>query len=308
MFDKELILKEIKECGLAKEISADELMKGHTSWKIGGFADFFSIPSNLVTLKKVISFAIEHELPIYIIGNGSNLWIPDEGLRGIVIKVSGTIDKIEYSDKIIKAGSGILLPNLVKKVVEKELSGLEFAAHIPGTLGGAIINNASFSNKSMSDIVKKIKLLDYNGNLIEINHDKFTFFYRGIDLGVGKFVIVSAVLELFKDTKDVIMASLNNFYKKRKESQPVEYLSAGCIFKNTDRESAGYLIEKAGAKGLTIGDAQVSKKHANFIINLGGATAKDILLLIEEVSKRVEKNFGIVLEKEVNIIGLNNNE
>jgi len=304
MFDKELILKEIAQYGLEKEIKADELLKHHTSWKIGGIADFFSIPSNVVFLKKVISFAIEYELPIYIIGNGSNLWVPDEGLRGIVIKVSGTIDKIEYSGKMIKVGSGILLPYLVKETVKKELSGLEFAAHIPGTLGGAIINNASFNNKSMADVVKKITILDYNGTLIELNQDKFIFFYRGIDLGIEKYVVISAVLELFKDDKDTIIDRVNKFYKKRKESQPVECLSAGCIFKNTNRESAGYLIEKAGAKGLTIGDAQVSKKHANFIINRGEATSKDILLLIEEVSKRVEKTFGIVLEREVEIIGI----
>ncbi|MFA7202417.1 MAG: UDP-N-acetylmuramate dehydrogenase [Candidatus Caldatribacteriota bacterium] len=307
MFNKRLILKEIKKCGLTKEIKPDELMKKHTSWRIGGIADFFCIPPDVISLKKVLLFAENHEIPIYVIGNGTNLWVPDEGIRGLVVKVSGAIDKIEYSGKMIKAGSGILLPDLVKKMTDKELSGMEFAAHIPGTLGGAIINNAGFNNKSMADIVKQITVLDYKGNLIDLGRTKLNFSYRGIDIGIEKFVITGAVLEMIEDEKVLINERIKKYYKKRKSSQPLEYLSAGCVFKNTEKESAGYLIEKAGAKGLTIGDAQVSEKHANFIINRGNATARDILLLIEEVSDRVEKSFGIALEIEIDIIGLNYN-
>jgi UDP-N-acetylmuramate dehydrogenase len=308
MFNSELICKEIERWGLKKEIKIDELMKYHTSWKIGGVADFFCIPTDEERLKKVIFFASKHELPIYIIGNGSNIWVPDEGIRGLVVKLSGTLDKIEYSGKMIKAGAGILLPALVRKTVEKELSGLEFAAHIPGTLGGAVFNNASFGNKSIADIVRKIVVFDYNDNKIEIDTDQSIFFYRGLDLGIKKYIIIATYLEMVEDSKDKIISRIKNFYNQRKKNQPIESLTAGCIFKNTEKQPAGFLIEKSGAKGLSIGDAQVSEKHANFIINRGKATSKDILLLIEEVEKKVEKTFGIMLEKEIDIIGLSNDQ
>ncbi len=308
MFNKKMIWQEIEKQGLDKDIRLDELMKYHTSWKIGGIADFFCIPGSLEKLKKIITFASKYDLPIYIIGNGSNILVSDNGIRGIVIKLAGAIDKIEYSGKMIKAGSGILLPDLVRKTVIEELSGLEFAAHIPGTLGGAIINNASFGNNSISQIVNKIEVLDYNGNVTCIDKDKYTFFYRGVDLGFKNFIIINIFLEMAKEEKDKIISRIKDFYNQRKKNQPIELLTAGCIFKNTDLKPAGYLIEKSGAKGLSVGDAQVSEKHANFIINRGEASSRDILLLIEKVEKMVEKEFGILLEKEINLVGFNSNQ
>jgi len=303
MFKKRLIWKEIEKHGLGNEIRIDELMKFHTSWKIGGIADFFCTPADQEKLIKVIEFSLKHELPIYIIGNGSNIWVSDEGIRGLVVKISGTLDKIEYSGKMVRAGAGILLPALVRKTVEKELSGLEFATHIPGTLGGAIINNASFGTESMADIVRTIAIYDYNGNIKEMDKDQYSFFYRGIDLGIEKYVIIAADLNLNKDNRNRIISRIKKFYECRKISQPTEHLTAGCIFRNTETKPAGYLIEKSGAKGLTVGDAQVSDKHANFIINRGKATSKDILLLMEEVEKRVERTFGITLKREIMSIG-----
>jgi UDP-N-acetylmuramate dehydrogenase len=303
MFNKKLICKEIEKCGLAKEIKIDELMKFHTSWKIGGIADFFCIPADQEKLINVLLFGLEHDLPIHIIGNGSNILVSDKGIRGLVVKISGTLDKIEYSDKMIKVGAGILLPALVRKMVEKELSGLEFASHIPGTLGGAIMNNASFGTESIASIVKKISIFDYNGNLKELDKDQFAFIYRGIDLDIKKFIILDVYLDLVKEDKNRIISKIKKFYHQREASQPIEHLTAGCIFKNPKMKPAGYLIEKSGAKGLMIGDAQISEKHANFIINRGKATSKDILGLMEEVKKRVEKNFGIALEREISIIG-----
>ena len=304
MFNKKLIWKEIEKEGLDNEIKCKELMKLHTSWKIGGIADFFCIPKSEEILKKILSFALEHEIPVYIIGNGSNILVPDEGLRGLVVKVSGTLDKIEYSDKMIKVGAGILLSSLVRSIIKKQLSGIEFATHIPGTLGGAIKNNASFGYASMADIVKKIEIFNYGtGKSYEIGEEGYTFVYRGIKLGIKNFVITSAYLNLVEKDKGYIISKIKEFYNIRKKKQPIEQLSAGCVFKNHKLNPAGYLIEKAGAKGLTVGDAQVSMKHANFIINRGNATAGDILKLIEEVEKRVENYFGIKLEREINIIG-----
>lgn len=308
MFNKQSIQKEIEKNKLAGEIKIDELMKYHTSWKIGGIADFFCIPQDEKRLKRILLFARQYELPVYIIGNGSNIWVPDKGIRGLVVKLSGTIDKIEYSGKMIKVGAGILLPTLVRRTVKEELAGLEFAAHIPGTLGGAICSNAGFSDKSMASIVKKIIIFDLNGSVKEIDVDKSTFFYRGTNLGLNNYIIISAYLNLVKDSKDIIISKIKRYFSRRKESQPINYLTAGCVFKNTKDASAGFLIEKSGAKGLSIGDAQVSEKHANFIVNRDKATSKDILLLIEEVQRRVEKTFGVTLEREINIIGLNSDQ
>lgn len=308
MFNKRIISNEIKKNGLDKEIKNDELMKFHTTWKIGGMTDFFCIPTNQDNLKNVILFTLEHELPIYIIGNGSNILVPDDGIRGLVVKIAGTLDKIEYSDKMIKVGAGAFLPYLVKKTVEKELSGLEFASHIPGTLGGAIMNNASFGGESMADIVHKISLIDFKGNFQELDRNQFAFFYRGIHLDIKEYILLSVSIELVKGHQEQIISKIKNFYNRRKISQPIEFLTAGCIFKNPRVKSAGYLIEQSGAKGLRVGDAQVSEKHANFIINCGKATSKDILQLIEEVEKRVEKSFGIKLEREINMIGFHENK
>ncbi len=304
MFSKRQIRREIENNELEKEIKTDESMKFHTSWKVGGIADFFCIPTDEEKLKKVILFALEHELPIHIIGNGSNILVSDKGIRGLLVKVARTLDKIEYSGKMIKVGAGILLPVLVRKTVEQELSGLEFSSHIPGTLGGAIMNNASFGDKSMADIVKRISLFNYDsGTFQEIGKDRYDFFYRGINLAIKRFVITGVNLELRKENKNNIISKIKKFYIQRKSSQPVKSLTAGCIFKNPRVKPAGQLIEESGAKGLMIGDAQVSEKHANFIINRGKATSEDILRLMEEIERRVEKNFGIKLEREINIIG-----
>jgi UDP-N-acetylmuramate dehydrogenase len=308
MYNKKLIQREIEKNELNEEIKIDELMKYHTSWKIGGIADFFCIPRDETRLKKVLFFAMQHELPVYIIGNGSNIWVPDDGIRGLVVKISRTIDKIEYSGKMIKVGAGMLLPSLVRRTVKEELAGLEFAAHIPGTLGGAIFSNAGFSGKSMADVVRKIIICDFKGNTKEINTAQSTFYYRGINLGINNYIIVSACLSLAKDSKDEIISRIKKYFSHRKNNQPIDCLTAGCIFKNTQDRPAGFLIDKSGAKGLSIGDAQVSEKHANFIVNRGKATSKDILLLMEEIQKRVEKTFGVTLETEVNIIGLNGDQ
>ena len=204
---------------------------------------------------------------------------------------------------MIRIGAGILLPVLVRKTVERELSGLEFTSHIPGTLGGAIMNNASFGTESIADIIRMISIIDFKGRSVKLDRNQFSFFYRGININIEKYIILEVYLDLVRSNKDRIIAKIKRLYHEREDRQPVRQLTAGCIFKNPRGIPAGYLIEKSGAKGLTIGDAQISEKHANFIINRGQATSNDILRIMEEVQKRVEKKFGIVLEREINIIG-----
>ncbi|MBN2395770.1 MAG: UDP-N-acetylmuramate dehydrogenase [Candidatus Atribacteria bacterium] len=308
MFNKSRFWKEIEKNGLDGEMKIDEPMKFHTTWKIGGVADFFYIPKSQEALKNIVLIASERDLPIYIIGNGSNILVSDDGIRGLVIKIAGTLDKIEYFDKMIKVGAGVILPHLVKMTIERELSGLEFASHIPGTLGGAIMNNASFGGESLANIVHKISLIDFYGHFQELDSSQFTFLYRGILINLSRYILLNAEIRLARGDKTKIITKVKDFYKQRKASQPLAFLTAGCIFKNPQEKPAGYLIEQSGAKGLRIGDAQVSEKHANFIINCGRATSKDILLLIEKIEERVEKNFGIKLEREINILGFGRTE
>lgn len=305
MYSKKRIYRDIINSGLEKDILFDVPMKKYNSWRIGGKADFFCIPSNQEILIRILIFALDHNIPIYVIGNGSNIWIPDKGIKGFLVRIANTIDKIEYSDKMIKVGAGILLPVLVKDALNNNLGGIEFAAHIPGSLGGAIINNASFANYSMSDIVEEIVLFDCNNRDIRtLNKKQFLFCYRGINLDFKKFVILNASLLLSESDRESSILKIKKFYEQRKNTQPIEYFSAGCVFKNPKEKSAGYLIEKAGAKGLVVGDAQVSTKHANFIINRGNATSDEILKLIEKVEKIVYESFGITLEREINFIGV----
>ena len=296
------VTKEIINHSLDLQIKNNELMKYHTSWKIGGPADFFCIPTTLEHLKNILIFSQNYDLPINIIGNGSNIWVPDDGIRGLVVKIAGTLDKIEYSGKMIKAGSGTSLPYLVKQSVEKELSGLEFAVSIPGTVGGAVISNAGFGIESIANLVSKIEILDYQGYVKIVDETQLNFDYRRCNLSSQDGIVLSAYLKLKKASKGSIIAKIRKYNKKRRKTQPTGYLTAGCVFKNPENYSAGYLIEKIGAKGLTVGNAQVSTKHANFIINKGGASSDDIMLLMEEIEKRVQKAFGISLEKEVQIL------
>jgi UDP-N-acetylmuramate dehydrogenase len=307
MYNKEQNWKDIINCNLDNEIRRDVSMKNYTSWKIGGNADFFCIPSSEAQLIKIIQHALNNGLPFYIIGQGSNIWVPEQGIRGLVIRIAQTLDKIEYSDKIIKAGAGILLPVLGSLAAKQGLGGLEFAAHIPGTLGGAIINNASFGNESMSGIVSEINLYDYQSNIVRnLKRGEFSFLYRDIDLGYKKAVILGAILELTPSNEVSINVKIKKNYEQRKALQPINFSTSGCIFKNPVEKSAGYLIEKAGGKGLTVGDAQVSTKHANFIINRGQASADDILKLVEIVETLVKNTFDIKLEREIKFIGLDN--
>jgi UDP-N-acetylmuramate dehydrogenase len=307
MVSKEQICREIKKRNLDHLIKFDELLKFHSSWKVGGPADFFCIPpNNISTLKKLVTFAFQHDIPVYIIGNGSNILVPDEGIRGLVIKISNTLDKIDYSGKMIKVGAGILLSHLVTLTTNKGLSGLEFAAHIPGTLGGAIVNNAGFENFCIGKIVKKVFFLDRSGIIREWKSPDLKFYYRGSCFSQHFNIVLEADLNLNQRDKSEILSKIKQFYYKRKNTQPITELTAGCIFKNPSDYTAGYLIEHLGIKGLSIGDAQVSRKHANFIINKGNASATDILKLIEEIEKRVEYQYGIKLEREIEVLNQHN--
>ena len=299
----DIIKNECKKQGIDSIIKYDEPLKNHTSLRIGGPADVFCSPGNVEDLKKVVSISKEYNIPFWVMGNGTNLLILDNGIRGLVINLNKDFKKIEFSDKIVKVGAGVSLVYLSKIVLNRELSGLEFACNIPGALGGAIINNASFKGNCMTDVVRDVTFLTRENKIERISKPNLNFNYRECNLKGKPVIILEATLLLKKGNKEEIESKIKQNIEIRKTKQPLDKLSAGSIFKNPPGYYAGELVEKVGAKGLSRGKAEVSTKHANFIINNGGASAGDILYLIEEIEKRVKKNYGIKLEREIEILG-----
>jgi UDP-N-acetylmuramate dehydrogenase len=298
-----IIKNECKKQGIDSIIKYDEPLKNHTSLRIGGPADVFCSPGNIEDLKKVVSISKKYNIPFWVIGNGTNLLILDSGIRGLVINLNKSFKKIVFSDKIVKVGAGVSLVYLSKIALKREMSGLEFACNIPGTLGGAIINNAGFKGNCMADVVQNVTFLTGENKVEKTSKSNLNFNYRECNLECKSVIILEATLLLKKGNKEEIELKIKENIKIRETKQPLHKLNAGSIFKNPPGYYAGELIEKVGAKGLSRGKAEVSLKHANFIVNNGGASAREILYLIEEIEKRVKKNFGIKLEREIEILG-----
>jgi len=299
----DIIKNECKKQEIVGIIKYNEPLKNHTSLRIGGPADSFCNPGNIEDLKKIVSISKEYNIPFWVIGNGTNLLILDSGIRGLVINLNKGFKKIEFSDKIVKVGAGVSLVFLSKIALNRELSGLEFACNVPGTLGGAIINNASFKGNCIADVVQNVTFLTRENKIEKMSKPNLNFSYRECNLKDKPVIILEATLLLEKRNKEEIESRMRENIEIRETKQPLNKLSAGSIFKNPPGYYAGELAEKVGAKGLSRGRAQVSSKHANFIINNGGALARDILYLIEEIERRVKKNFGIKLEREIEILG-----
>ena len=299
----DIIKNECKKQEIVDIIKYNEPLKNHTSLRIGGPADIFCTPGNIEDLKKIVSISKERNIPFWIVGNGTNLLVLDNGIRGLVINLNKGFKKIEFSDKIVKVGAGVSLAFLSKICLNRELSGLEFVCNVPGAMGGAIINNASFKGSCIADIVQNVTFLTRENKIEKISKPNLNFNYRVCNLKNKSVIILEATLLLKKGNKEEIKSRMRENIKIREIKQPLNKLSAGSIFKNPPGYYAGELAEKVGAKELSHGKAQVSFKHANFIINNGGALAGDILYLIEEIERRVKKNFGIQLEREIEILG-----
>lgn len=299
----DIIKNECEKQGIDRIIKYNELLKNHTSLRIGGPADVFCSPDNIEDLKKVVSISKKYNIPFWVMGNGTNLLILDNGIRGLVINLNKDFKKMEFSDKIVKVGAGVSLALLSKMALNRELSGLEFACAIPGALGGAIINNAGFKGNCMADVIQNVTFLTRENKKEITSKSNLNFNYRECNLKGKPVIILEATLLLEKGNKEEIESKIKQNIEIRKTRQPLDKFSAGSIFKNPPGYYAGELIEKVGAKGLSRGKAEVSTRHANFIINNGGASAGDILYLIEEIEERVKKNFGIKLEREIEILG-----
>ena len=299
----------IKELLEDSKISKEKIkynvpMKEYTSFKIGGLSECLIKIDNVEDLKEILKLAEKNKIPLTIIGNGSNILVADEGIKGIVLKIE--IKKLEIQEEekkvYITIGSGNKLGELTQKLSNREIAGFEFASGIPGTIGGAIRMNAGAHNSEMKDIIKTITYIDRQGQIHKINNGEAKFEYRSSIFAKEKYIILEAEIQLEKGKKEEIQNKIKEYMEYRKEKQPIEYPSAGSTFKRGTDFITAKLIDECGLKGHTIGGAQISEKHAGFIINKGKATAEDVIKLIEYTKEQVYKKFGKVIEPEIEIL------
>lgn len=280
-----------------------EPMTKHTSFHIGGPAELMAQPQSEAELQSLLLKAAEAAVPVTLVGNGSNLLVRDKGIRGLVIKLGSMLRDIKVSGNVLTFGSGVSLAQASKKAAELGLSGMEFAVGIPGSIGGAVYMNAGAYDGEMSKVVKSVRVMDAAGEVSELSADELDFGYRHSALqGSGK-IVTSVTVELAAGDKQAIAEKMADFSNRRITKQPLELPSAGSMFKRPPGYFAGTLIDQTGLKGYTVGGAQVSTKHAGFVVNIGGATAADVLQLISDVQAKVFAAHGVHLEPEVLVLG-----
>lgn len=272
----------------------------HTTWRIGGPADVMLLPADISDIPVAVELAREMGYPVTVLGNGSNVLVADAGIRGLVIKTGGCLTgcKVEGTRAIAEAGA--LLPRLLRITARAGLGGLEGLAGIPGTVGGAVVGNAGARGTEMGNLVYSLMVLDGSGQIRNLQGREISFGYRSSDL---EGIVIKVALELYPEDPVAVSQKIRQNLSLRRQTQPLGEKCAGSVFKNPPGRAAGYLIEKIGAKGWRRGGAVVSEKHANFIINTGGATAEDVLELMAEIRHKVLEAFGVLLEPEVKILG-----
>ena len=293
----ETIIQEMPELNIHR----DEPMHSHCSFRIGGPADIFVLPKDEKELSAVLAILRREGVKPFILGNGTNLLVRDEGIRGVVIKLAAGFDTVERSGNTVYAGCGATLARTAVFAQNNGLGGMEFAHGIPGSVGGAVYMNAGAYGGEMKDIVKSVRYINAEGEICESSENDFS--YRHSRFSDSDDVILGATLELYEADPADIGAKMRELMEKRSASQPLEKPSAGSTFKRPVGGYAAAMIDECGLKGYTIGGAQVSAKHAGFVINAGGATFADVMALIEHIQKTVHEKFGTQLETEVKIIG-----
>lgn len=286
-----------------ENVLVDEPMSRHTTFRIGGPADYFVTPCNAEELRSIIELCRDSSIPYYIVGNGSNLLVGDKGCRGVIIQIFKRMNQIRTEGERVYAQAGALLSKVAAAALESSLTGLEFASGIPGTLGGALRMNAGAYGGEMKQVVESARVLTPEGEVIDIPVSELGMSYRTSVISKNDYVVLEAVLRLEKGDAGKIRAQMEDLRGKRVSKQPLEYGSAGSTFKRPEGYFAGKLIEDAGLRGFRIGDAQVSEKHCGFVINRGGATAAQVTELMDQVRARVKEQFGVELEPEVKRIG-----
>ena len=296
------LYERLSEIFYGDSILKDEPMSRHTSFKIGGKVDIMVLPKNSDEILKAVNLANSFEIPYYVIGNGSNILVKDDGIFGVVIKISGKISNIKADGDEIYAEAGAKLSSIAALALENSLAGFEFAHGIPGTLGGAVIMNAGAYGSEIKDVLVYADVLNDKGKIIRFENSECGFGYRTSVFSQNKYIILGAKLKLKSGNADEIRAEMDRLKRLRQDKQPLDKPSAGSTFKRPKDNFAGTLIEQAGLKGFRYKNAMVSDKHAGFVVNCGGATADEVIKVIDTVLDTVNEKFGIILEPEVKII------
>ena len=297
---EEIIKKsELKE----SDVFYNEEMSKHTSFKIGGTAECYIKINKLEELQEVIKISNANAIPLTIVGNGTNILVKDNGIKGIVAKINIKNIEIDSGNLVVKVGAGNSLAEIAQVLKQNELAGFEELAGIPGTIGGAIRMNAGAHGKEIKDVILNATAIDYEGNIRTFTNEQMQFEYRNSIFSKEKYIILGAELQLAKGNKEEITSKMQEYASWRKERQPLEYPNAGSTFKRGEGFITAQLIDQCGLKGHSVGGAQISTKHAGFIINTGNAKAKDVLDLVEITKKEVREKFGHEIQLEIEIIG-----
>ena len=300
--NKELIKESLINIAGEDNVKIDEDMKKHTTFKAGGKAAFLVTPDSEEKVKGLIRFFNENEIANYIIGNGSNLLVRDEGFDGVILEIGSKLSEVVVNENKITAQAGALLSKTANQAYKSGLSGMEFASGIPGSVGGGVAMDAGAYGGELKDIVETVTMCDENGEEITLTVDEMDFSYRHSIVQDKNYIVLSATFALTPKEPEKILETMNDLNQRRRDKQPLEYPSAGSTFKRPEGYFAGKLIQDAGLKGYSVGGACVSEKHSGFVINKGGATATDIITLIGDVQKIVKEKFGVELEPEVKIL------
>ncbi len=286
-----------------ERVRTDEPMKSHTTFRVGGPADFFVTPETSEEVRAVIDMCRSEEIDCHIIGNGSNLLVSDRGVRGVVVQIAKAMNKIESNGEQIRAQAGALLSEVAAHALKDGLAGFEFAAGIPGTLGGACVMNAGAYGGEMKDVLYEVTVLTPQGEFLVLKEDELELGYRTSVVARKGYIVLEAVIRLKKGDEEEIRRQMEDLRDRRISKQPLEYPSAGSTFKRPEGYFAGKLIQDAGLRGYTFGGAQVSEKHCGFVVNRGDATAAEVAELMRRVVDKVEEQFKVRLEPEVKRLG-----
>ena len=301
---KEDIKVRLEQIVGSESVKTDEPMSLHTTFRIGGKADYFVLPKTKEQISELIDYCKKEEIAYYVIGNGSNLLVGDKGFRGVIIQIDRAFGEIVFLDEqTVKAQAGVMLSKLAAEVAERSLTGFEFASGIPGTLGGAVYMNAGAYGGEIKDCIVSALILDENNEMRTLSKEELELTYRNSIVAKKGYTVLEAVFRFEKGEKEAILSKMAELNAQRREKQPLSFPSAGSTFKRPEGYFAGKLIMDVGLRGFRIGGAMVSEKHCGFVVNAGNATAKDVTMLMEEVDKIVFEKFGVHLEPEVRFLG-----
>ena len=303
----EAVIQALRKFVPEENICLQESMASHTTFRIGGLADCFVQLENTEQLIKVQKYLSQVGVPFFVLGNGSNLLVSDAGFRGVILQIGSKMNRVTVEGNVIVAQAGASMAQIARTAMEHELTGMEFASGIPGTIGGGVVMNAGAYGGELSQIVTQVNVVNSEGGIMELDNETMEFGYRTSTIRNNPFTVTEVILRLEKGDRRQIRERMEELAAKRREKQPLEYPSAGSTFKRPAGHYAGQLIMEAGLRGFQCGGAKVSDKHCGFVINTGNATAEDVRKLIREVQARVKNQFNVDLETEVLFLGWEKN-